>query len=71
MQKKVEVLPDLAALTTRSLNITLSKIQTAIAQRGLCMIALSGGSTPKPLYEAIAQQNLPWDNGSSCLARSS
>jgi 6-phosphogluconolactonase len=61
MQKKVEVLPDLAALIERSLNITLSKIQTAIAERGLCTIALSGGSTPKPLYEAIAQQNLPWD----------
>ena len=61
MHKTVEVLPDLAALIERSLSITLAKIQTAIESRGLCTIALSGGSTPKPLYEAIAAQQLPWD----------
>jgi 6-phosphogluconolactonase len=33
----------------------------AIQARGLCTIALSGGSTPKPLYEAIAVQKLPWE----------
>ena len=61
MHKTVEVLPDLAALIERSLSIALAKIQTAIESRGLCTIALSGGSTPKPLYEAIAAQQLPWD----------
>lgn len=61
MHKTVEVLPNLAALIERSLSITLAKIQTAIESRGLCTIALSGGSTPKPLYEAIAAQQLPWD----------
>lgn len=61
MHKTVEVLPDLAALIERSRAIALAKIQTAIESRGLCTIALSGGSTPKPLYEAIAAQQLPWD----------
>ena len=61
MHKTVEVLPNLAALIERSLKIALAKIQTAIESRGLCTIALSGGSTPKPLYEAIAAQQLPWD----------
>lgn len=61
MQKTVEVLPDRAALIERSLSITLAKIQSAIQSRGLCTIALSGGSTPKPLYEAIGAQQLPWD----------
>lgn len=61
MHRTVEVLPDQTALISLSLNITLSKIQTAIEERGYGTIALSGGSTPKPLYEAIAQQNLPWD----------
>lgn len=61
MHKTVEVLPSQAALIERALAITLSKIQTAIQERGLCTIALSGGSTPKPLYEAIAKQSLPWD----------
>ncbi|YAF98468.1 MAG: 6-phosphogluconolactonase [Nodularia sp. CChRGM 3473] len=61
MKKTVEVLPDLSALVARSLDLILSKVEPAIEQRGRFTIALSGGSTPKPLYEAIANQNLPWD----------
>jgi len=61
MNKIVEVLPDQPALIERSLKIILEKIQSAISERGQFTIALSGGSTPKPLYEAIASQNLPWE----------
>jgi 6-phosphogluconolactonase len=61
MTKTVEVLPNLSSLIQRSLEITLAEIQMAIAQRGRCTLALSGGSTPKPLYEALATQDLPWD----------
>ncbi len=62
MSRTVEVLSDKAALTERALQITVDRLQRAIADRGFCTIALSGGSTPKPLYEALAKQNLPWDN---------
>lgn len=61
MNKTVEILPDLPTLVTRALNLILSKLETAIQARGQFTIALSGGSTPKPLYEAIGNQNLPWD----------
>ncbi|WP_066380106.1 MULTISPECIES: 6-phosphogluconolactonase [unclassified Anabaena] len=61
MNKTVEVLPDQSALIARSLDLILTKLDTAIKQQGRFTIALSGGSTPKPLYEAIAQQKLPWD----------
>ncbi|AFY43688.1 6-phosphogluconolactonase [Nostoc sp. PCC 7107] len=61
MNKTVEILSDQSALVARSLELILSKLETAIAQRGQFTIALSGGSTPKPLYEAIAAQDLPWD----------
>lgn len=61
MTKTVEVLPNLASLIQRSLEITLAEIQFAIAQRGQCTLALAGGSTPKPLYEALATQDLPWE----------
>lgn len=61
MNKTVEVLPDQPALVARALELILSKLETAIEQRGRFTIALSGGSTPKPLYEAIANQKLPWD----------
>jgi 6-phosphogluconolactonase len=61
MHKIIEVLPNTTALIQRSLEVVVEKIQAAIAERGQCTIALSGGSTPKPLYEALATQDLPWD----------
>jgi 6-phosphogluconolactonase len=60
-QKIVEVLPDKTALIQRSLQLVLEKIKTAILERGQATLALSGGSTPKPLYEALATQSLPWE----------
>lgn len=59
--KKVEVLPDMGALIERSRDLVLSKIQQAIHDRDRCTIAIAGGGTPKPLYEAIASQQLPWE----------
>ncbi len=61
MNRTVEVLSDQTALIQRSLELTLAKIQTAVQERGLCTIALAGGNTPKPLYEALAAIQLPWD----------
>jgi 6-phosphogluconolactonase len=61
MSNKVEVLPSVSDLVARSLDLILSKLSTAIEERGQFTIALAGGSTPKPLYEAIASQKLPWD----------
>ncbi|MGF1498814.1 MAG: 6-phosphogluconolactonase [Elainellaceae cyanobacterium] len=60
-RRTVEVLPDKAALIQRSLELVCGQIKSTITARGRCTIALSGGSTPKPLYEAIAAQELPWD----------
>jgi 6-phosphogluconolactonase len=61
MKKVVEVLANREELIARSLSIVLSKITAAIEERGQCTIALAGGSTPDPLYRAIATQDLPWD----------
>jgi 6-phosphogluconolactonase len=61
MIKNIEVLSDKAALVQRSLELVLAKLEAAIADRGQFTLALSGGSTPKPLYEALATQPLPWD----------
>ena len=61
METRVEVLADKQALLQRALELVVAKITGAIAARGQCTIVLSGGSTPKPLYEAIADHALPWD----------
>ncbi|HEY9878178.1 MAG TPA: 6-phosphogluconolactonase [Leptolyngbyaceae cyanobacterium] len=57
----IEILPDKAALIERALALVLETIEDAIATRNRCTLALAGGSTPKPLYEALAQQDLPWE----------
>jgi len=61
MNKRVEILPDLQGLVARAQDAILSGLATAIQERGKFTIALSGGSTPKPLYEAIGSLNLDWD----------
>jgi 6-phosphogluconolactonase len=61
MNKIVEVLSDKTALIERSLDIVLSKMQAALQEQGRFTIALAGGGTPKPLYEALSTQDLPWD----------
>ncbi|MGD1920316.1 MAG: 6-phosphogluconolactonase [Pleurocapsa sp.] len=60
MNKIIEVLPDKSALIERSQAIILDKLDKALEARDKFTIALSGGSTPKPLYEALGKKSLPW-----------
>ncbi len=60
--RQVHVYTDKAALVTAATDQVIELIRAAIAARGRCSIALSGGSTPKPLYQALAQTDLPWDH---------
>lgn len=61
MEPTVEVLSDKAMLVERATALVIGKIEGAIAARNQCHISLAGGSTPKPLYEALAKADLPWD----------
>jgi 6-phosphogluconolactonase len=45
---------DAVALITR-------EAEQAIEERGIFRIALSGGNTPRPVYEALAKLALPWE----------
>ena len=60
MKKFVEVLAEKTALIERSLELVVAKLESAIESQGRATIALAGGSTPKPLYEALSTQTLPW-----------
>lgn len=62
MSRIIEVLPDKDRLIQRSLDLMLEQMHQAIAERGQFTLALAGGGTPKPLYEAIARQSLPWEH---------
>jgi 6-phosphogluconolactonase len=61
MKKLVEILSDKSSLVQKSHLLVKEKIEQAIAAKNQCTIVLAGGSTPKPLYEALAQDSLPWD----------
>lgn len=61
MPRIIEVLPNTPALIDRALAVTLNIAQAALQERGQFSIALAGGSTPEPLYAALAQTDLAWE----------
>lgn len=67
LNQNVEVLADKTALIERAYEIIIQRMQqamsstsSAIAKQDRFTIVLSGGSTPKQLYEALATADLPW-----------
>lgn len=61
MRKTLEVLENPETLIERAQTIILEQIEQGIQERGRFTLALAGGSTPKPLYQGLSQQNLPWE----------
>ncbi|MEO0406457.1 MAG: 6-phosphogluconolactonase [Cyanobacteria bacterium P01_A01_bin.135] len=59
LSSRIQILADKAAVVERSLDLVTKRIHSAIAEKEYCTISLAGGSTPKPLYEALAQQPIP------------
>ena len=37
-------------------------VRSAVADRGVCRISLSGGSTPRGIYERLGRRDLPWSD---------
>ena len=62
---EVVVRPDLAAAAAEAAERVAAICERAVAARGACAIALSGGETPKPLYARLAadpyRRRIPWD----------
>ena len=54
----VEVVPDAASLATRAAEWLIEQIARAIERRGRAVVALSGGSTPRAVFESLARP--PW-----------
>lgn len=56
--------PDVMALSNAAAHIIVVESNKAIEQKGYCSIALSGGNTPKVLYEILAappfSKNINW-----------
>jgi 6-phosphogluconolactonase len=62
--RKIEVLPDAAAIAKRASELFLEAANSAVADHGVFHVALSGGSTPKALNLLLASEPLrsqiPW-----------
>ena len=61
MAPTVEILSDKPALIERARQLMVETIKAAIAERDRATVALSGGSTPKPLYESLVKADIPWE----------
>ena len=64
MPKTGEVITfdDKPSLQSRVTDDFVAAANTAVADRGVCRVSLSGGSTPKAIYAALAARDLPWDS---------
>ena len=52
---------DDAALAAQACALISRKLKAAIEMRGAASLMVSGGSSPKPLFAALAQEDLAWD----------
>ena len=57
----VETLPDASAAARRGAALIAAAAREAVRERGGCAIAVSGGATPVPMFEALAGEDVPWD----------
>lgn len=57
---EIRVLADLAAVTAAGRELFLARAERAIRERGSFRVALSGGSTPRKLYEALVGARIDW-----------
>ncbi len=57
----MECFPDRTTLTTALADAVCEQLGRAIASRDRASLAVSGGSTPKPLFEALSRRELAWE----------
>lgn len=55
-------------LTSALVNFIEAELTAAVKSRGSASLVVSGGSTPRPLFQALAQRELPWENIAITLA---
>lgn len=61
----VRVLPDLNTLSAAAAAASVDAITSAVNRTGQCALVLSGGSTPRTLYQLLASEwrnRIPWAN---------
>ena len=57
-----EILPDPGAVAIRAAERIAQFAREAVAERGRCTLAFSGGATPWRAVRALAEEDVPWDS---------
>lgn len=57
----VDIARDAVAIAQAAASWLAARISEAVAARGSCSIAFSGGSTPEPMFVALARLPVPWN----------
>lgn len=58
----IEVLADPDAVAARGARFMAQAAREAIAARGRCTVAVSGGRTPRAMLEILAGEDVPWED---------
>jgi len=58
---RTEVLPDPGAVAIRAAERIAQVAREAVAERGRCALAFSGGATPWRALKSLSGEDLPWD----------
>jgi len=58
---RTEFLPDPGAVAMRAAEFIAQVAREAVAERGRCSLAFSGGATPWQTFRALAGKDVPWD----------
>jgi 6-phosphogluconolactonase len=58
---RTEILPDPGAVAIRAAERIAQVAREAVADRGRCALAFSGGATPLRAFRALAGEDVPWD----------
>jgi len=59
---KTEILPDPVAVASFAAERIAQVAREAVAQRGRCTLAFSGGETPWRAFRALAGEDVPWES---------
>jgi 6-phosphogluconolactonase len=58
----VKIVADKTAMSEAAAERTTSLVETAVSQRGVAAVSLTGGDTPDLLYRYLADESRPWRN---------
>lgn len=58
---KLEVLDNADLVAQKAASVIAGEARKAVALRGRCIIAVSGGKTPWKMLRALAYEDVPWD----------